>query len=285
MLLSQIPYKFLEIFGKNASGTLLTTPIPQTTGSGIRASQDQGFPLATATPIGSGGTPPDIRDFNGIFQYLSSWSQWVQSGGAIYYDSVFSAAIGGYPIGSVLSVAGSVGQFWISTMDGNTTNPDTGGAGWTNLQSAGGDLAGYLPSPTIKASVNLTGNPTLATNPAANDNSQKLVSSSWLYGAMLYVAQAAGFLFNGSSTGWLILPSWLGKFGLQWGVVSIGNAPSQVVTMGRSFATTTIWAGCSYGSIPVAGNTCGAAPANASQIVIGNATTGTNQIWWLAIGY
>lgn len=285
MLLSQIPYKFLEIFGKNASATYLTTPLPQTTGSGIRASQDLGFPPATATPIGAGGVPPDIRDINGVLQYETAWSQWVQAGGPIVYDATFSTAIGGYPNGAVLASATTPGVWWRSTTDNNTSNPDTGGAGWTNLQSAGGDLAGYLPSPTIKASVNLTGNPTLATNPAANDNSQKLVSSSWLYGAMLYVAQVAGFLFNGSTTGWLILPSWLGKFGLQWGVVTLGNAPSQAVTMGRSFATTTLWAGCSYGSIPVAGNTCGAAPANASQIVIGNATTGTNQIWWLAIGY
>ena len=285
MLLSAIPYKFLEIFAKSAPGTLLTTPLPQTTGSGIRASQDLGFPLATATPVGAGGTPPDIRDFNGVLQYETSWSQWIQAGGAIYYDAAFSAAIGGYPLASVLSKSGSVGQFWISTVDGNTSNPDAAGAGWTNLQAAGGDLTGILPNPTIKASVGLTGLPT-ATTAVNTDNTTRIATTAWVRLAMLNIATSAGFSISlGGTVGWLILPSWLGSWGVQWGNVVLGNAPSQAVTMGTSFATNNLFAVCSYGSIPVAGNTCGAAPANVSQITIGNATSGTNQIFWLAIGY
>ena len=131
MISSNIPYKFAEIFGKNASGTYLTTPIPQTTGSGIRASQDLGFPPATATPVGSGGTPPDIRDFNGIFQYVTAWLMWVQAGGApVAYDATFQTAIGGYPTGAVVGSAVTAGQTWISTADNNLTNPDAAGAGW-----------------------------------------------------------------------------------------------------------------------------------------------------------
>lgn len=282
MLLSAIPYKFLEIFGKNAPGTMLTTPIPQTTVSGIRASQDLGFPVLTATAIGAGGTPPDARDFNGVLQYVTAWSQWQQAGGAIYYDAAFSTAIGGYPVGSVLSKSGSVGQFWVSTVDGNTTNPDAAGAGWTNMQAAGGDLTGTLPAPTIKANVGLTGAPT-ATTALNSDNTTRIATTAWVRNAMSTISIAAGFQFSGS--GYMILPNWLGSWGVQWGNVTLGNAPNQVITMPTSFVNATLWAGCSYGSVPVAGNTCGAAPVNTGQIYIGNATGGTNQIWWLAIGY
>ena len=136
MISSSIPYKFGEIFGKNAGGAYLTTPIPQTTGSGIRASQDLGFPPATATPVGSGGTPPDIRDFNGIFQYVTAWLMWVQAGGApVAYDATFQTAIGGYPTGAVVGSAVTAGKTWISTADNNLTNPDAAGSGWLSAST------------------------------------------------------------------------------------------------------------------------------------------------------
>ena len=155
MLLSQIPYKFLEIFGKNASATYLTTPLPQTTGSGIRASQDLGFPPATATPIGSGGTPPDIRDVNGVLQYETAWSQWVQAGGPIVYDATFSTAIGGYPNGAVLASATMPGVWWRSTTDNNTSNPDTGGANWVSAFQVHGAQS-FTTSGTFTVPVGVT---------------------------------------------------------------------------------------------------------------------------------
>ena len=140
MLSTSIPYKFLEIFGKNASSALLTAPIPQTTGSGIRASQDLGFPLATATPIGAGGVPPDIRDFNGVLQYETSWSQWFQAGGVVPYDSTFQTAIGGYPKNALVASGSTSGLIWRSTAENNITNPDSGGAGW--ISATAGRLLG-----------------------------------------------------------------------------------------------------------------------------------------------
>ena len=168
MLLSAIPYKFLEIFGKNAPGTMITTPIPQTTVSGIRASQDLGFPVLTATAIGAGGTPPDARDFNGVLQYLSAWAQWQQAGGPLYYDSAFSTAIGGYPAGTILSNASIIGSIWVCLIDNNTSNPDAGGANWigTSLTTnpfsrvvitATGAFSGTVPSWAARAHIVTTG--------------------------------------------------------------------------------------------------------------------------------
>jgi hypothetical protein len=59
----------------------------------------------------------------------------VQPGAINSYDSVFATSIGGYPKGAV--VLGSDAQTrYISTTDNNLTNPNTGGAGWTNLSTA-----------------------------------------------------------------------------------------------------------------------------------------------------
>jgi hypothetical protein len=129
---TDIPYKFSTVWGASAGSGYLTAVIPPTAVGGA-ASQVLGFPPITATAPGAGGIPPDIADFNGVLNYLSAWSQWAQAGGPIYYDAAFSTAIGGYPKGAVLAKAATLGQFWISTVDNNMSDPDTGGSNWNNL--------------------------------------------------------------------------------------------------------------------------------------------------------
>jgi hypothetical protein len=134
MLISGIPYKFTYVWGVNASAPqYLTTPIPATSTSPA-ASQQLGFPPATANPS---GTPPNINDFNGIFNYLSLWSQWQQAGSPVVYDSTFSANVGGYPQNALLASSLYAGVLWISTIDNNLTDPDTGGANWTQYPARG----------------------------------------------------------------------------------------------------------------------------------------------------
>ena len=132
MLVSSIPYKFGEPWATGAASGYINT-IPVTTSVTGAASQTLGFPPATDTPSGAGGVPPSIKDFNGVLQYETAWSQWHQAGGPISYDSTFSTAIGGYPKGAFL--LSSTGNFhWISTADNNTTNPDGGSpANWSQL--------------------------------------------------------------------------------------------------------------------------------------------------------
>lgn len=127
MKASDIPAKFPEVFAQSATSSYKRT-IPQTSSDPNAASLDLGFPPGV---FGTGGTPPDGRDFNGILNQSTGWNQWQNAGGQVGYDSAFSTAVGGYPLGSILAAASGVGNFWISTADDNTSDPDTGGANWT----------------------------------------------------------------------------------------------------------------------------------------------------------
>lgn len=126
---SQIPDKSQRIFAQNAGGAYVRA-IPQTTADTAAASYDIGFPPQTFTNESAGGSPPDGRDFNGIFRNLSAWSRWQQAGGPVKYDATFQANIGGYPAGAIVQSASTIGLEWCSTSENNLTNPDTGGAGW-----------------------------------------------------------------------------------------------------------------------------------------------------------
>lgn len=127
---SQIPTKFQTPFAINASGAY-TRAVPQTTADPNAASFNVGFPPNTFVPPGSGGAPPDGRDFNGLLNAITAWNQWMQAGGApVAYDSTFQAAIGGYPKGAIVASVLTFGSYWLSNAENNATDPDTGGAGW-----------------------------------------------------------------------------------------------------------------------------------------------------------
>ena len=129
---SNIPTKFPIPFA-NSAGSGFIRPIPQASQIGIQngaASLTDGFPPNCFAPIAGGGSWPFGQDFNGLLKQVTQWLQWMQAGGPIQWDSTFSAAIGGYPSGAVVASAATAGLFWRSTADNNTTNPDTGGAGW-----------------------------------------------------------------------------------------------------------------------------------------------------------
>jgi len=94
------------------------------------ASLTDGFPPLTFTPIASGGVPPDGNDMNGILNLISANTNWTNAGGTYPYNSAFATYIGGYPKGAVLIMAAGTG-FWLSTIDNNTTNPESGpSANW-----------------------------------------------------------------------------------------------------------------------------------------------------------
>lgn len=156
MQASQIPTKFPIPFANGAGGAFIR-PIPQASQIGVQAgaaSLTDGFPPVTFTPIAAGGTPPFGQDFNGLLNQITAWSQWQNAGGLVPYDAVFSAAIGGYPQGAMLAGA-APGVVWLSVVDNNVTDPDTGGAGWTGLAASavGGVLTGSLPNPGLANNV------------------------------------------------------------------------------------------------------------------------------------
>jgi len=134
---SGIPTKIPVVWASSPdAGTFRVVPTAPPAQNGA-ASLEKGFPGATIVPIAAGGSWPFAQDTNGILNLITAWLQWNQAGGPIAYDAAFSAAIGGYPKGAVISSA-TLGGFWLCTVDNNTTDPDTGGAGWVNA------LAGRL---------------------------------------------------------------------------------------------------------------------------------------------
>jgi hypothetical protein len=163
MLASQVPANFPIPFA-NAAGVGYKNTIPQASQIGVlagAASLTDGFPplnFLPAPPYGS-GVPPFGQDFNGILYEITASVQWAQAGGMPVYNSAFSAAIGGYPNGSVLLMASGKGM-WMSTVDNNLTDPDTSGAGWKILSIAPG---AYLDL-SVAGAVNVT----LTTLQAAN---------------------------------------------------------------------------------------------------------------------
>lgn len=128
---SQVPAKFPIPWGFAATPSFIR-PIPENSQIGIQngaASLTDGFPPLTFVTINEGGVPPFGQDANGILNQLSLWCQWVAAGMPTQYDASFASAIGGYPEGALLN-ANTVGGLWLSLIDNNTSNPDTGGAGW-----------------------------------------------------------------------------------------------------------------------------------------------------------
>ena len=138
---SQLPTRLQLPFGNSAGASYIRTiPTPSqiATNPGA-ASLTDGFPPATFSPTGA----PDGRDFNGILNMMSAWSWWQAAGGSVPWDSAFSAAIGGYPKGAFVASATTFGLYWVSSVENNTSNPDTGGAGWTAFTFLGQGLVHY----------------------------------------------------------------------------------------------------------------------------------------------
>ena len=126
------PTKFPLCWGASAGSSYIRN-IPIASQIGIQngaASLTDGYPPLTFTPISAGGVPPFGQDMNGILKQITCNSQWSEAGAPWFYDNSFSTYIGGYPKGAVLS-AGDTGNFWFSTADNNTSDPDSGGTNWT----------------------------------------------------------------------------------------------------------------------------------------------------------
>jgi len=129
------PPQIQEAFA--TSGTANTIPVASQIGiTPGAASFTDGFPPLTATPLGSGGIPPSVGDMNGILKMISAHTAYVASGAGYPYSSALATAIGGYNIGAVLLAADNSG-YWLNLTNNNSTNPDTGGAGWVPVDQYG----------------------------------------------------------------------------------------------------------------------------------------------------
>lgn len=133
MLIANIPSKFPIPFANGAGGPYIR-PIPTASQIGIQAgaaSLTDGFPPVNFQPVASGGTPPFGEDMNGVLNQVTAWCRWLAAGAPQHYDAAFATSIGGYPLGATLMATADPLKYWTSTVDGNTSNPDASGAGWT----------------------------------------------------------------------------------------------------------------------------------------------------------
>jgi hypothetical protein len=132
------PLLIAQPFGFDAANpTYINIPIPvpsQISTTVNAASFTDGFPPNTMTPEASGGLPFFGQDMNGILYMVSAYCANFAAGALSSYNSTLSSTVSGYPVGCVLVNANGDGV-WINQVSGNTTDPDTGGAGW--LPAAG----------------------------------------------------------------------------------------------------------------------------------------------------
>ena len=137
--------------------------IPDTPSGSYLASWEEGFPYITMIETGLGGTPPDGKDFNGIFNAFGSFFFAIQNGYRPTFSQAVSDLIGGYPQGAVLEYKTDGGQSKpvVSLIANNTynfvTNPEyIDGVHWAIAMSS--NFLNYqdLGNATVNTTVNLT---------------------------------------------------------------------------------------------------------------------------------
>lgn len=138
---SDAPTKQAKPFAINGQRDAI---LPSTPAGDNSASYESGFPPITMTLKSAGGLPPKGQNMNQILFELSALSRWQSAGVLNAYDATFSSAVGGYPKGSMLLSDNGL-LIYISTIDGNTANPNTGGAGWLDLASYLNLMSGSIP--------------------------------------------------------------------------------------------------------------------------------------------
>ena len=106
------------------------------------ATYSEGFPSITMTPLSLGGKPPSGKDMNGVLHDVSAAAVFLNNGNRYRFDAAHCAAIGGYPKGAVL-MADTLDGSYISLMDGNRDNPNSGSAKWARY---GGKLSSVTNS-------------------------------------------------------------------------------------------------------------------------------------------
>lgn len=131
---SSIPAKFPIPFANSAVAPYIR-PIPvlsQVSVTPGAASLTDGFPQDTFQPEATGGIPPSGQDFNGLLNQITLWTQWANAAAQVFFDSAFATAIGGYPKGATV-LSTTFNYWWKSSIENNSNNPDTGGAGWVQV--------------------------------------------------------------------------------------------------------------------------------------------------------
>jgi hypothetical protein len=256
--------------------------------------------------IEAGGLTPDHLALNQMAKAVQAggYRKAVAAGTADAITATFTPAISALSDGMVLYVRAG----FANATSTPTFTPASGTiAAKTIVKGAGtalaaGDIAGAGHWLALQYDSTLDkwllinpatgiGTVTAATDPTFANNSGSPASTSWVRGAMLAIAQAAGFAVNYSQSGYIKFPSWLGGWIVQWGVATAAGETSAVVTLPITFPNAFIGVQATlYGTAPI-GNAVAstyAGIANTSQFTVVNdqyVGSPSNSIYWLAYGY
>jgi hypothetical protein len=210
----------------NALGTISGGVLASPSNSPTGASLADGFPIIEMTNPNAGGTGPNGGDVNGIFNYLTAFQAWVNAGGQFKFNATLAAAIGGYPVGTVLQLNTGLGSV-VSTVTNNTQDPNsamTGWAGWSGPSfnnattfTATGTAPAYVLTPTaalsslalgasyvvLFTSAGTTGSNTLSVSGTGAKSLMQYDQGGNLIPANIYSGLISQCLYNG--TYWIVV--------------------------------------------------------------------------------
>lgn len=271
MLKVNIPTKFSIPFASSAGPSYIRT-IPNASQIGIQngaASNTDGFPPLCFQPLQAGGVAPFGQDFNGLFNQITKWSQWQAAGAPAVYDGTFQTNVGGYPQGAIVASATTVSLFWLSIVDSNLTNPDTGGAGWVAFTVGRVQL-----SANTNFYVSTTGsdsNNGLSTGTAwlTVQNALNVLSTQYDLNGFIATINLADGTYSSATA--IVVPPFVGGTNLP--PVTITGSPAAIMVYtgaysgsGTSFAIRAIGGGA---AISINGITINAATAGTLQALLG----------------
>ena len=193
-------------------------PVTRQDGQDARlATFSGGYPKITMTPKSAGGEPPDGMDMNGVLYQISLDTVHRQSGKQMQYDATYATNIGGYSKGSVLQST-DLSTFWISTVDGNTTDPDsTNASGWNRFAYT--PVATSTTTGTVKLADTLASN---ATDTALTANQGNVLNSK--------ISQITSSNSMGYYQGYIEFKDASGNVVMahQWGTVDYNSNPGEI---------------------------------------------------------
>ncbi len=131
---ANITNKIYQPWASNASVTYVQIPlIPSqiTVTPGVPSFDDGFVPINFIDPR-KGGKAIKGEYLNGLLQMLTNYASEMTKGQYPGWDATIGAT--GYGLGAFLSKADGSG-YWSNQVAGNTSNPDTGGAGWITVGS------------------------------------------------------------------------------------------------------------------------------------------------------
>jgi len=239
-------YKILTIpFGRDAVPDMVNEiPDDPSIVDPQLASYKQGFPYITTIPLVAGGIPPEGQDFNGILRDITEHIVHQNKGGMYKFEAEV-VAVGGYPLGAVLSANDGL-SLWVSLIDNNVQDFNSGTpTQWARIAFSG--LDALLNDKLDKAS-----KATQAQAEAGTDNTNYSTSlrvfqalrsaaanaTETLRGVLRVGTQAEvdagaldnvavtpkklrmGFASSLTTNGYIAFPSWLGGLIIQWGTAT-----------------------------------------------------------------